>query len=313
MSNQPLHVKYRPSTLDEIFGHASVVKALRKQLDSDTRPHAYLFTGGAGQGKTTLGRIIANYVECEPQNLIEMDAASNSGKDEMKALTKTASYTGFGASGVKVYLIDECHAISKAGWDTFLKTLEEPPAHVYFIFCTTEPAKVPKAIVTRCAHYNLDPLKRDDILDLLEFVCDEEELDVDDKILEVISRQCEGSARQALQMLSKADGVDDLNEFKELIKDSSDSNEVIDLARGLAYGKLDWAGAMKIVSSIKDQNPESIRITVINYCAACALNEKNSGKLQGLLAVMDAFSGTFNTSDKMAPVILAIGDLLLGD
>ena len=173
---EPLHIKYRPRSLQDVRGQDAVVDSLTTALKKSTRPHSFIFTGPSGCGKTTLARILAEKFGCSPQNVIEIDAATNNGIDSMREVTSTLRYNGFGDTPNKAIIIDECHALSKAAWQSLLKSVEEPPAHVFFFFCTTENGKVPETINTRCQSYFLKPLRFDDLMDLLEFVVDEEAL-----------------------------------------------------------------------------------------------------------------------------------------
>ena len=166
-----IHVKYRPQRLADVVGQKATVKSLEATLKAKSPSHCYLFAGPAGTGKTTLARIMAANFGCDVGNMIEVDAASNSGIDDMRGVTSTLRYNGFGDSPNKAIIIDECHGLSKQAWDSLLKSTEEPPPHVFFFFCSTNPAKVPAAMTTRCQTYHLSPVKYDDLMDLLEGVC----------------------------------------------------------------------------------------------------------------------------------------------
>ena len=121
---EPYHTKYRPTELSQIVGHGEVVKSLRSMLKGSSRPHTFLFTGAAGTGKTTLARILATEFRCSSNNIVEIDAAVTNGVDDMRALTDTMRYTGFGEQPNKMFIIDECHALSKTGWSALLKVCE---------------------------------------------------------------------------------------------------------------------------------------------------------------------------------------------
>jgi DNA polymerase-3 subunit gamma/tau len=216
---EPLHTKYRPRKLSEVAGQGEICKSLEKALKATARPHAFLFEGPPGTGKTTLGRIVADRLSC---SVIEIDAASNSGIDAMREVLTTARYQAFGEKANKMYLIDEAHGLSKQAWDSLLKIIEEPPPHIFFVFCTTNVSKVPASIVSRCLSYSLKPLRYDDLMDLLEYVCDEEPLQTDDKILQLIARSCDGSPRVALTMLAKVQGCEDAEEAGVLMQSAMD-------------------------------------------------------------------------------------------
>ena len=308
---RPLHLKYRPQSWKAVVGQDHVTKSLAKALESKARPHSFLFTGPSGCGKTTLSRIVADAIDCDAANIIEVDAATNNGIEAMRDVTSTLRYQGFGETPNKLIIIDECHALSKAAWQSLLKSIEEPPAHVFFALCTTDPGKVPDTIRTRCLAYDLKPVRFDDLMDLLEFVCKEEDYDSPDKHLQMIARACNGSPRQALVMLATVKDCTDDEEVATLLEQPLEDKEVIDLCRSLLKGDLDFLKAVKILKAMEAPNPESIRIVIVNYLAACLLGAKSEKDAARMYDVMVPFLKPFNASDKMAPLLAAFGDLLL--
>lgn len=305
----PLHVRYRPRVLDEVVGQPAAVKALKGVIGSKALPHSYLFTGPSGTGKTTLARIVANHLAISPGNLVEVDAATNNGIDDMREVTAALQYQGFGTTPCKMIIIDECHALSKAAWQSLLKSVEEPPAHVFWAFCTTEPSKVPDTIRTRCVALDLKPVRRDDLFDLLAEVAKDEDLDVSDKHLDMIAGAANGSPRQALVYLASIAGVTDTDEVADILSVPGENPEIIDLCRLLVSGRLSWE---KVTGTIKalDMPAESIRIVIVNYLASCLMGAKGEKQVCSLLAILDCFSKPYNSSDKMAPLLLAFGDLI---
>lgn len=307
--DEPLHVKYRPKRLKGVVGQDHVVKSLTEVLDSKNPGHAYLFTGPAGTGKTTLARILAGEFQCDPSNILEADAATNNGIDSMREITQALRYHGFGDTPNRGIIIDECHALSKQAWQSLLKTVEEPPPHVFIFFCTTETGKVPETIVTRCHNYTLKPIKYDDLMDLLDYVDEQEDLGVPEPVRSLVARACNGSARQALVMLSMVRGCRTPEEAEPLLETPVDNKEVIDLCRMLLDRRLTWSKVVSTIAAIPDMNAESVRIVVVNYLAACLMKARES-EVPRLLDILAMFSKPFPATDKMAPVLLAFGDLI---
>lgn len=306
----PLHLKYRPRRLRDVAGQRAVTESLEDVLKSKTPNHAFLFTGPAGTGKTTLARILAAEFRCAPQNIMEIDAASNSGIDAMKEVTSTLRYHGFGEQPNKAVIIDECHALSKQAWDALLKSVEEPPPHVYFFFCTTGAGKVPQTISTRCASYSLKPLRYDDVMDVLDVVANKEDLNCSDAVMQLVAKASEGSMRQALVMLSMVRNVKDVEEAEQLLATVEESSEIIDLCRLLLDRKLTWARALEVVQSLGETNPESARIVITAYITKCLPNAKGEKETIRLLDILEVFSKPFNPTDKMAPLYIALGRLV---
>lgn len=306
----PLHLKYRPTKLEEVIGQDEVVKSLQKSLVASSRPHSFLFTGPSGCGKTTLARIVATMLGCDPSNVTEADAATNTGIDAARELLSGIRYMGLGNSPNKMYIIDEVHMLSKQAWASLLKTIEEPPAHAYFALCTTDEGKIPEAIKTRCMAYNLKPVKYDPLMDLLEMVVDEEKLDPFDGLLEMIARACNGSPRQALVMLAMTMECDDEKEAARLLEAPLEDKEIIDLCRMLIKGDLTWDKVTKTLKAIPESNPESIRIVIVNYLNSCLIGSTSDKNTMRLLDIQAQFLKPSNTSDKMAPILQAFGNII---
>lgn len=306
----PLHLKYRPQSFKEVIGQDAVVKSLRENLAAKTLPHVYLFTGGPGTGKTTLARIMAREVNVDPANLVEVDAASSGGIDVMREVMAPLRYQGFGKNPNKAVILDEAHMLSKQAWASLLKTVEEPPAHVFFFFCTTESGKVPENIRTRCMAYNLRSVGFDDLMDLLDLVDAEEELNTSAEVRTLVAREAGGSPRQALVMLAMVRGLMDKEAAARILETVTDGAEIIELCRELISGRLTWAGAVKIIKGLGDLPAESARIVIMNYLAAVAMGAKSERDAVRALDYMEAFKTPYLASDKMAPLLMSIGRIL---
>ena len=304
---EPLHVKYRPRTFQEVVGQADAVRSIQAALKASARPHAFIFTGDSGTGKTTLARILTTELAISPANIVEVDAASNTGIDAMREVLAPLRYQGFGATPNKAVIIDEAHALSKQAWTSLLKTVEEPPAHVFFFFCTTDGGKVPDNIATRCLRYNLRNLVYDDLMDLLEDVTKAESLNVSERVLGLIAQASNGSPRQALVNLAMVHSCEDEKEVLRLLETAGDNKEVIDLCRALVKGDLTWPRLTATLKAMPEVPAESIRIIIVNYLNSCLMGAKSDRDAIRLLDILGCFSKPGNPSDKLAPIYLAFG------
>ena len=307
---EPLQIKYRPKKLNEVVGQQDVVKAIESALKSKSRQHTYFLFGPGGCGKTTLARIMAAEFKCLPENVIEVDAASNSGIDEMRAVMQGLRYSGFGDSPNKGYIIDECHRLSKNAWDSLLKSTEEPPGHVFFFFCSTDPSKIPAPMLTRGPNYALQPVRFDPLMDLLEGVCDAEGLSTPTWALEIAARACSGSPRQALVMLAMVQDAETPEEAEAILQGVGETREVIDLCRAMVKGSLRWSDVQTNLKPLTEMGAEGIRIQVALYLAACLMGAKGDRDVPRLLDMLAAFSKPCNPTDKLAPILLAFGEFV---
>lgn len=300
-----LHLKYRPKTLDEVIGQPAIVASLRKVL-AKGEAHAFLFTGSAGCGKTTLARICADMLGVEAANVTEVDAASNSGVDAMREIVSATRYLGFGAKPGRAVIIDEAHNLSKSAWDALLKPMEEPPAHVYFMLCTTNATKVPATIATRCQSYKVLDVPGKALGSLLARVCDAEGYDTPDEVLDRVVGAAMGSPRRALTLLATVAEVEDMADVDDLLAYVDDAPEVIELCRAIV-ARAGWGDLMTMVKALPVDNAEGTRIVVSRYISSCAMGAKNERAAEGFIDMLDAFSQPFNASDGNAPLVRAIG------
>lgn len=226
MSYQVLARKWRPKSFSEMAGQEHVLQALINALDNDRLHHAYLFAGTRGVGKTTIGRILSKCLNCEKGvssvpcgecsscteidagrfiDLIEVDAASRTGVDDMRDLLDNVQYAP-SRGRFKIYLIDEIHMLSKSSFAALLKTLEEPPPHVKFLFATTDPQKLPITVLSRCLQFNLKNLSAERITEHLKYVLEEEKVPFEEAGLWSLGRAADGSMRDALSLTDQAVG-----------------------------------------------------------------------------------------------------------
>ncbi|MCR5415240.1 MAG: DNA polymerase III subunit gamma/tau [Pseudobutyrivibrio sp.] len=223
MSYMALYRKFRPQTFDDVKGQDHIVTTLQNQIKNDRIGHAYLFTGTRGTGKTTIAKILARTINCEnpvngcpcmecamckaissgnSMNVIEMDAASNNGVDNIRQIVEEVAYPPTEGK-YKVYIIDEVHMLSTGAFNALLKTLEEPPSYVVFILATTEVHKIPITILSRCQRYDFHRISIDTIAARLQELMDKEGVQVEDRAIRYIAKAADGSMRDGLSLLDQ--------------------------------------------------------------------------------------------------------------
>lgn len=223
MSYIALYRKWRPATFDDIKGQDAIVTTLRNQIEANRIGHAYLFCGTRGTGKTSAAKVFAKAINCinpvngnpcgecasckaiaagNSMNVIEMDAASNNGVDNVREIKENVTYSPTDAK-YKVYIIDEVHMMSSGAFNALLKTLEEPPSYVVFILATTEPHKLPITILSRCQRYDFRRISTDIIADRIREVVTSENIGIEDKAVSYIAKSAEGGMRDALSLLDQ--------------------------------------------------------------------------------------------------------------
>jgi DNA polymerase-3 subunit gamma/tau len=209
---QTLAIKYRPTTFNDVVEQGPIKQILLEQLKTKTHKNCYLFTGGAGTGKTTCARIFANEINQFKGNAIEIDGASNNGVENVRTIIEGAKFKALDAE-FKIYIIDECHMLSTGAWNAMLKLIEEPPAKTIFIFCTTDPQKIPNTILSRVQRYDFTRITHDGIVKRLDYILREEAKEIAEKSSDVINYKKEalsyiakiadGGMRDAITMLDK--------------------------------------------------------------------------------------------------------------
>ncbi len=283
MSYLVLARKYRPQNFDQLVGQEVLVKVLTNAILSDKTHHAYILTGIRGVGKTTTARIIAKILNCsnpvgvsscgvcnnctaitasQHQDVIEIDAASRTGVDDIRAIIDSIAYAPVMAK-YKIYIIDEVHMLSNSAFNALLKTLEEPPAKVKFIFATTEIRKVPITILSRCQRFDLRRLDESEVALHLKNILGKENLTADDAALELIAKMSEGSVRDSLSLLDQALSINNYQQFLpaevvEKMLSVTDKMKIIELLELLLAG--DFTAALYKFHEIYSTSSDVVQI-----------------------------------------------------
>lgn len=289
MAYKALYRSYRPTTFKEVVGQKHVIQTLKNAISEKRTSHAYVFSGLRGIGKTTIARILAKAVNClnpvdgEPCNecehckaiinnettdILELDAASNNGVDEIRGLLEKVNFLP-SFLNKKVYIIDEVHMLSTAAFNALLKTLEEPPAYVMFILATTEPHKIPMTILSRCQRFDFKQLTIEELTKELTYICEQEQIKTTPAALNVIATAAEGGMRDALSILDQASiyadseiTVEDVNSVTGNIS----NQKLIELVT--AFNNDDASKAIDVVNELLNMGKEVSRLTtcIIQFC-----------------------------------------------
>ncbi|MEL7650008.1 MAG: DNA polymerase III subunit gamma/tau [Sedimentibacter sp.] len=268
MSHQAIYRKFRPKIFDDVLGQEHVTKTLKNQILSDNIAHAYLFSGIRGTGKTSTAKIFARAVNCtnshdgNPCNqceicksildetnmdVIEMDAASNNGVEDIRELRDKVKFLPV-KSKYKVYIIDEVHMLSKGAFNALLKTLEEPPEHLLFILATTEPQKIPATILSRCQRFDMKRIQSPVIVENMEKICQDINVEYEERALKLIAANSEGAMRDALSILDRCVSFNN---------DKVDYETVINL-----LGTVNYQVVLEAASLLMDKNIEKTMVLV---------------------------------------------------
>ncbi len=269
------HNKHRPNDFDQIVGNIATVSSLKSLLEKEDRPHTFLFHGPKGCGKTTLARIVAREVGCDPDyGIIEVNCANDRGIDMSRDINEHARYMPFKGKAT-AFILDEVHMTNKFFQNDLLKILEEAPKHAYFMLCTTEPGGLIPTVRDRCFAFGVQSLSANLVRGLLGKVCKAEGLSVPDDMLMAIATNCDGSCRKALVGLEQVAGMTEIDIDAVLCSMESESRDIGELSRALLYRK-SWNVVRDILSKLPD-DPEKVRYGVMNFAGKILLNGKDQG------------------------------------
>lgn len=303
---ETLLTKYRPINFSEVIGNEIAVKALRDAIRSSSRNHTYLFTGGSGVGKTTLARIIATEVDAFVE---EINAATRSGVDDTRSIVENTQFAPVMGKPTKMLIIDECHNLSKKGWEPLLNLTEHPPDYLYIALCTTEPDTVPKTIKTRAYPVSLKPLRVQELQGLITDICAIEGWTVVPEVFDAITLAAEGSARMALNILQAGHACSSKQELSTIIDAvTSDNQPIIQICNYLMKSGENWKPISKLLGEIDDFDAA---ITIATrYLAGCMA--RSEGEQARHLWSMLACFAVAPLWDKKVQCYAAVGKILWG-
>lgn len=291
-----LATKYRPTEFNEVCGQQSIVNILNRQVDLRNYSNCYLLSGPSGCGKTTIARIFARKINNNCGNPIELDAASNNGVNNVREIIASAKERSLD-SEYKVFIIDECHMITKEGWNAFLKCIEEPPKYTIFIFCTTDPQKIPETILNRVMKFTLSKVPDILISNRLMYICSKEGIDIDNESVQYITKISNGGMRDAIASLDKV-----YQYTKSITMNTTLSmlglysyDSMFDLTNAIVDGNK--AGIIEIMNNL-NSNGTDLKVFVDSYIDF--LLELNKYVLLGAKAVIE-LPGNYVSADGSNP------------
>lgn len=306
-NSNSLITKYRPTTFAEVIGNQAVVKGLQEAISSPSHHHSYLFIGPSGVGKTTLARIVADHFNCWVQ---EIDAASNSGVDDMRGLVASTGFTSVFTKKNRAIIIDEAHNLSKKGWEPLLKPCEEPPEDLYFFFCSTEPSTIPKTIRSRCHEVVLKPVSIPELSELLEAVCQVEGWTVQNEVFQAIVQAATGQPRKALSFLQAGHGAQNREELAQVISQvESDTSPLLGLCNFLLKGGRDWKRISDFLSKIDES--DDVFASACRYMTNAMVSSDEATARKAWI-LLDALLFPSAGYDKKSQLANAVGKIVFG-
>lgn len=285
------HIKYRPETFDDVMGNEDIIASLRKMVEHpETSPNAFLFSGPTGCGKTTLGRIVARELGAVGNDFREVDSADFRGIDMIREMRKQSQFRPLEGK-LRVWLLDECHKLSNDAMNALLKALEDPPSHVRYILCTTDPQKLLSTIRGRCTQYPVEMLTEIEMKKLLRRVVKAEGESIGKDVYDQIVLDSDGHPRDALQILSKVLSVEGDKRLAVARRTAEAQSQTIELCRALT-SRAPWSKVSVILNGCKAQEPETMRRAILGYCQSILLKKADDG----VASIMEEFLDPFYDS-----------------
>ena len=304
MEQTTIITKYRPMALSEVIGNDAGIRGLEAEINGPSCPKCFIFSGPAGIGKTTLARIVGNMVNAEVR---EVCAANNAGVDDMRSLVEQAQFAPLMTNSV-IYILDECHAISKAGWSALLKLMEDPPEHLFMALCTTEANKIPDAIKSRCFHLALKPCKTAEIEMLLDLVCQTEGWVIDGVVFSAIVQAATGQPRKGLSILQTGHLCQTVDELSSVIAGvENGGSPAIALMQLLFSGNRNWDKIRDLLGQIEDD--DAAWAICQRWLLTCMLRSPE-GKAKQAHAILDALTFPRSGFDRKVQFAVCITSLL---
>jgi DNA polymerase-3 subunit gamma/tau len=293
-----LHIKYRPTDFDQLIGRPELIAAVKAAVSKPDPPHSFLFHGPTGTGKTTLARICAKSLGCEGDGKIEINASDFRGIDTVREIIQLSGLPSLMGSRRRAWIIDEAHKLTNEAQNAFLKILEEPPDHVFFFICTTEPDRLLPTVRSRCATFALPRLTPQEMMLLLRRVVRAEGQSLSKSLYEQIIAESQGLPRTALQILER---ILDLPESERSDVSASfllEESTSLELCQALIK-RSSWKHVSSILRKMEGKDTENIRRHIMNYCSTVLLNSEDDR----VAGIMEVFSEPFH-GDK-ARLVLA--------
>ena len=311
---EELYKRYRPQKFKDVIGQDDAVRSIRDMAKRKAIPHFLLLIGPSGVGKTTLARLLKKVLKCSDADFVEMNAAKERGIDMVRDISSRMGAAPLGGES-RIWLIDECQSLTSDAENGFLKMLEDTPPHVYFMFCTTDPQKLKKTIITRATTIKCKALSEKDLQELVEKVYNLEAAkwnkstqvhtltrdmeDLNPKVIKRIAEVADGSARKALVILHAVIGLESVEDQLATIESSDVKKQAIEIARALMRDDTKWPKMSEILRGV-DEEPESIRWMILSYCSKVMLGKGNHARAA---LIIEEFLEPFYNSKKAGLII----------